>query len=128
MPLIWINAPDAGAADHFGMITFDDERERAFERKFANDQELAFKVAARRNAMLARWAVVRMGLHGGRADAYVKNLIEDEVVHNDPKAVAVRVMADLLGRGVPVARRELDALIARFTARARAEVVRGAFR
>ena len=109
-------------------MTFDDEREQARERKFANDQELALKVAVRRNAMLARWAVARMGLHGGRADAYVKNLIEGDIVNIDPQAVALRVMADLLGQGVPVDREELDALIARFTARARAEVVRGAFR
>lgn len=56
------------------MMTFDDERERAFERKFAFDQELAFKVAAQRNALLGRWVAQRMRLDTGVADAYVAGL------------------------------------------------------
>ncbi len=107
-------------------MTFDDERERAFERKFAIDRELAFKVASRRNAMLGRWAARRMGLHGAKADAYVKDLIEVGGVHDGPESVATRVMGDLFLRGVPIARRDFDALVARFTTRARAEIVRGA--
>ena len=110
------------------MMTFDDERERAFERKFALDNELAFKVAARRNALLGRWAVGRMELSGDKAEAYVAALVVDDIVHTNPRAVAQRVMADLLARGAPVSREELDALIVRFTARARAEIVRGALR
>ena len=110
------------------MTTFDDERERAFERKFALDQELAFKVAARRNALLGRSAASRMGLHDTAAAAYVAALVESEGVHADPQGIVKRVMADLLARGMPVPRGELDALLARMTARARAEIVRGALR
>ena len=40
------------------MTTFDD-RERAFEAKYAHDQELQFKVAARRNRLVAAWAAER---------------------------------------------------------------------
>ena len=109
-------------------MTFDDERERAFERRFALEQELAFKVAARRNALLGRWAATRMRLPDTRADAYVAALIADEVVHTDLQAVLQRVMTDLLAQGTPVSRDELDALITRLTARARAEIVRGALR
>ncbi|MDE2230376.1 MAG: DUF1476 domain-containing protein [Alphaproteobacteria bacterium] len=110
------------------MTTFDDEREQTFERKFALDRELAFKVAARRNALLAHWAAARMALHGAAAGDYVKGLVEKGVVHPDPQSVAARVMGDLLARGVPTSRQELDARIARFTTRARAEIVRGALR
>lgn len=110
------------------MMTFDDERERGFERKFALDQELAFKVAARRNALLGGWAAAQMGLHGPAAEAYIKALVEDEVVHSDPRSVATRIMGDLVARGALVTRPELDALVARFTTRARAEIVRGVLR
>jgi hypothetical protein len=126
--LIWINASDAGTTEHYRMMTFDDGRERAFERKFALDQELAFKVAARRNALLGRWAAAHMRLQGPAAEAYIKALVEEEVVHTDPQSVAARIMGDLLARGALVTRPELDALIARFTTRARAEVVRGVLR
>lgn len=110
------------------MMTFDDERERAFERKFALDQGLAFKVAARRNALLSHWAAVRMKLGAAVADVYVAGLVVDEAVHGDPQSVASRVMADLLAHGTPVSRRELNAVLARLTTRARAEIVRGALR
>ena len=110
------------------MNTFDDERERAFERKFALDQELAFKVTARRNALLARWAAARMGFSGGRADAYVKDLVESHVAHDDIQSITTRVMNDFVANGVPVARGELDARIARFTGRARADIVRSTLR
>lgn len=110
------------------MNTFDDDRERAFERKFALDRELAFKVAARRNALLARWAAVRMGFSGSRADTYVKDLVESQVGHDDTHSIATRVMNDLVANGVPVARDELDVRIARFTGRARADIVRGSLR
>lgn len=110
------------------MNTFDDERERAFERKFALDRELAFKVTARRNALLARWAAARMGLSGSRADAYVKELVESQAVHGDAQSIVIRVMGDLVAGGVPVARNELDARVARFTGRARADIVRSSLR
>ena len=43
------------------MTTFD-EREQAFEGKFAHDQEMAFRVTARRNRLLGQWAAAQMGL------------------------------------------------------------------
>ncbi len=43
------------------MSTFDD-REKAFETKYARDQEMQFKIVARRNKLLGRWAAGLMGL------------------------------------------------------------------
>ena len=43
------------------MTTFDD-RERAFETKFARDEEMAFRVTARRNRLLGQWAAAKMNL------------------------------------------------------------------
>jgi len=107
-----------------GMNSFD-ERERAFEAKLAADQELAFKVAARRNALLGWWAARRMNLTVMAAEDYVKTLVAEGVVHADPAAVSARVIQDLLARGVPARREELEAQIQQFTAKARAEIVRG---
>jgi hypothetical protein len=56
------------------MTTFDD-RERAFETKFAHDEELRFRVIARRNRLLGQWAAKLMGLSDAEADAYAKDVI-----------------------------------------------------
>ena len=106
------------------MTTFD-ERERAFERQLAADQELAFKVAARRNALLGWWAARRIGMNIRAAEDYVKALIAEGVVQTEPTAVAARVMQDLLAKGVPASREDIEARIQQFTAKARAKIVRG---
>ena len=47
-----------------GMTQFDD-RERAFEAKFAHDEEMQFRITARRNRLLGEWAARQMGLTRG---------------------------------------------------------------
>ena len=51
------------------MTTFDD-RENAFENKFAHDEELRFKAEARRNKLLGLWAAGLMGKTGDDAAAH----------------------------------------------------------
>jgi hypothetical protein len=55
------------------MASFE-EREKGFERKFEHDQELAFKVRARRRKLLGLWAAERLGLAGAAAEAYANEL------------------------------------------------------
>ena len=43
-----------------------DDREKGFEKKFANDQEQEFRAMARRNRMLGEWAAGLMGLEKRR--------------------------------------------------------------
>ncbi|HCR66477.1 MAG TPA: DUF1476 domain-containing protein, partial [Oceanicaulis sp.] len=57
------------------MSGFDD-RENAFENKFAHDQELEFKAVARRNKLLGLWAAELMGLTGDDAEAYGKEVVK----------------------------------------------------
>ena len=56
------------------MTTFDD-RERAFETRYARDQEMQFKITARRNRLLGQWAAGLMGLTEAEADAYAKEVV-----------------------------------------------------
>ena len=56
------------------MTTFD-KREDAFEKKFAHDEELQFKAAARRNKLLGLWAAEKMGI-AGDADVLAKVLAD----------------------------------------------------
>jgi hypothetical protein len=79
------------------MTTFDD-RENAFESKFAHDSEMQFKAEARRNKLLGLWAAGLMGKSGDDADAYARDVVAsdfDEAGHED---VVRKVVADLAGK------------------------------
>ena len=67
------------------MTTFDN-RENAFENKFAHDAEMQFKADARRNKLLGLWAAGLMGKSGADAEAYAKEVVKsdfDEAGHED---------------------------------------------
>jgi hypothetical protein len=78
------------------MTTLND-RERAFENKFAHDQEMIFKAVARRNKKLGLWAAGLLGKTGDAAEAYAMDVIRadfEEAGHDD---VVRKVAADLAG-------------------------------
>ena len=79
------------------MAIFDD-REKGFEARYRHDQELQFKVKARRNRMLGLWAAQRMGLTGDAADDYAKSVVEAEFDGGDRRVID-KVCADLNGKG-----------------------------
>ena len=56
------------------MTQFDD-RERAFEAKFARDEEMQFRIIARRNRLLGEWAAKLMGLSEVEAEGYAKDVV-----------------------------------------------------
>ena len=60
------------------MTTFD-EREKAYEKKFAIDQEKQFKAAARRNKLLGEWAAGKLGLSGGAVADYVNAVVKADL-------------------------------------------------
>lgn len=97
------------------MSTTFDERERAFESRFAQEEELRFKARARRNRLLATWAVERMQLTGDAASSYVTSLTEETLVASD-EALLARLAADFRACGIvePLAslRREMERCIA----------------
>jgi len=79
------------------MTTFDG-REKAFEARFKHDQELQFKVTARRNRLLGLWAAERMGLGGEAANAYAKEIVDAEFAGGD-RHVVDKLIADLGAKG-----------------------------
>ena len=104
------------------MTTFD-ERERGYEKKFASEQELEFRAAARRNRMLGEWAAGLMGLEnvGDYAAAVVKSDFEQP----GDEDVLRKVTQDLAGAGVHVREGEVRAKMDEFLAIARSHVQAG---
>lgn len=76
------------------MTSFDD-RENAFENKFARDAELQFKTEARRNKLLGLWAAELMGKSGDEAAAYAKEVIKADFEEAGDDDVLRKVAADL---------------------------------
>ena len=67
------------------MSTFDD-REAAFENKFAHDAEMQFKADARRNKLVGLWAAELLGKDGDAAAEYAKEVVKsdfEEAGHED---------------------------------------------
>ena len=81
------------------MTTFDD-RERAFETKFAHDEDLRFRVIARRNRLLGAWAARLMGLSDAEADAYAKDVIRADFEEAGDEDVIRKILGNLTSAGV----------------------------
>ena len=81
------------------MTTFDD-RERAFEVKFAREQEHQFRVVARRNKLLGHWAARLMGLTEAESDAYASDVIRADFEEAGDEDVIRKVLGDLTAAGV----------------------------
>lgn len=83
------------------MTTFDD-RERAFEAKFARDEDIAFRISARRNRLLGQWAAARMNLTPEETDAYAKAVVQADFEEAGDEDVIRKLLGDLLAAGVEV--------------------------
>jgi hypothetical protein len=83
------------------MTTFDD-RERAFETKFAHDEEMAFRVTARRNKLLGQWAAGLMKLTPEETEAYARAVIQAEFEEAGDEDVVRKLFGDLTAAGVDV--------------------------
>lgn len=106
------------------MTTFD-QRERAFEKKFAQDEELRFRANARRNRFIGLWAAKKLGLSGPEAESYAKALVTTDVDKPDSHSVLERVGADLKSKGIVESSDEIRRLMEEFTVRAVAEIQAG---
>jgi hypothetical protein len=95
------------------MTSFND-REKAFEEKFKHDQELRFKVHARRNKLLGLWAAGKMSLTGADAEAYAKTVVESDFQKPGDDDVLQKVLKDLTDKGISVSagdvRKQMDSL------------------
>ena len=76
------------------MSTFDD-REHAFEAKYAHDAEMQFRAEARRNKLLGLWAAELLGKTGDEAEAYAKEVVKADFEEAGDEDVYRKVAGDL---------------------------------
>jgi hypothetical protein len=76
------------------------DREEAFERKFAHDEELKFRAMARRNKNLGLWAAEKLGKTGADAEAYAREVVEADFEEAGDEDVFRKVRRDFDAAGV----------------------------
>ncbi|WP_439523497.1 DUF1476 domain-containing protein [Marivita sp.] len=79
------------------MSTFDD-RENAFENKYAHDAEMQFRAEARRNKLLGLWAADLLGKSGDDATDYAKEVVKSDFEEAGHEDVVRKVSGDLGGK------------------------------
>ena len=76
------------------MRTFD-EREKSFEKKFAHDEELQFKVSARRNKYIGQWASQILGYNADQEKEYIQSVIKADFAEAGDEDVFRKIKQDL---------------------------------
>ena len=106
------------------MTNFSD-KERAEEAKYARDEEMQFRVAARRNRLLGGWAAEKMGLTPAEADAYAKEVIQADFEEAGDEDVIRKVLGDLTAAGVDVNEAEIRSALEAKSVEARRALMGG---
>ena len=79
------------------MTTFDD-RENAFENKFAHDANMQFRAEARRNKLVGLWAAGLLGKSGDEAATYAMSVVSADFEEAGIEDVVRKVAGDLAGK------------------------------
>ena len=94
------------------MSSFD-EREKSFEKKFAHDEELQFKISARRNKYLGQWASQILGYDQEKENEYIQSVIKADFEEEGDEDVFRKLKKDLKDHNIPdeEIRKKMDELI-----------------
>ena len=77
-----------------------DEREKSFEKKFAKDEELQFKIAAKRNKYLGQWASQKLGYNPEQEKEYIQSVIKADFQEAGDEDVFRKIKEDLKDHNV----------------------------
>jgi hypothetical protein len=83
------------------------ERKKAFEKKFALDEELRFKVTVRRNKLLGLWAAQKMGVTDAEAEDYAKTVVKADFEKPGDDDVVGKLLADFTKSSIEITEDEI---------------------
>ena len=96
-----------------------DEREKSFEKKFAKDQELQFKVAARSNKYLGEWVSSKLGKNEEEKKNYIQEIIKSDLEESGQEDVYRKIKKDFQAASISVEEVEIRNQMEKALARAR---------
>ena len=104
------------------MTSFDD-RERAFEAKYARDEDMAFRIVARRNRLLGEWAARLMGLSEEETSAYAKEVVRADFEEAGDEDVIRKVLGDLTGAQIDITDEKIRETLSHKTVEAKRQLM-----
>ena len=81
------------------MSSFEDIK-KSFEKKFAHDQELQFKVSARRNKYLGEWVSEILGYNSDQEKEYIQSVIKADFAEVGDEDVFRKIKQDLKEKNI----------------------------
>jgi len=106
------------------MSSFDD-RERGYEAKFVHDQELTFRIIARRNHLLGVWAGELLGHHGGELALYAGTVMTADLAEPGDDDVLQKVATDFRGGHISMTDHDIRAKMEQLLSVAKREILTG---
>jgi hypothetical protein len=106
------------------MSTFDD-REKSYESKFARDEELTFKINARRNKLLGLWAADKLGKKAPEADQYAKEVVMSDFEKEGDQDVVDKLLRDFKTANIAMTEKDIRFEMERLMPVARKQIIEG---
>ena len=99
-----------------------EDRKKAAESKFRHDEEMDFKIAARRNKLLGRWAADLMNLSQSETADYIRQVIESDFEEVGDEDVFRKIRGDFDARGIEQSDHQIRRTMAELLEEARRQV------
>ena len=96
-----------------------DEREKGFEKKFVKDEELQFKINAKRNKYLGEWAAKKLGKSSTDKDAYIQEVIKSDFTEPGDEDVFRKIQGDFQKASISISDSEIREQMSSFIERAK---------
>ncbi len=84
-----------------------DEREKGYEAKFKLDEELSFKIRARRNKLLGYWLAKKFDMSAEKIESYSKEIVMVDLDEPGIDDVIRKVMTDVKARGLAITEKQV---------------------
>ena len=104
------------------MTTFNDRKDEA-EKKYVHDQQLQFRVVARRNKLLGLWAAEVMGRPESERAGYAQEVVAADFDEPGDADVVRKLLADFEAAGLPKDESEIRAEMERLLDQAKSEIM-----
>lgn len=106
------------------MKSFQD-REKGFEAEFKRNQDLQFRVAARRNKLFGLWAAGKLGIAADQAEAYARTVVDADFEKPGDGDVIEKVQNDLSAKGIEMSEAQLRTELTRLADEAKRQLSQG---
>ncbi len=99
------------------------DREKSFEAKYKQDQELEFKITARRNKLLGEWLAGELGIEGEAVEAYAREVVIADLDEPGDEDVIRKVMADIAEKKLEITEADIREKLDRLEIEAREQLL-----